>query len=189
MTPLLRTLLLASLVAIPACSSAGDSYSPNGSKADDALPGEETEEEIDEDGSFDDGSGIGCIFGDHLVSMARMADLNIDVDTVIEADTELTAIQQKQVFEIAQEFEVDPITSLEQALESTDEASMDLLTVHDTAHDRNFNMYIYSAGDNIVGRIYYSQSLRVAAEVGDGSIARCDAGFSNYDDLPWFYTN
>lgn len=164
---------------------ASDSSSPNLERADDPPQ----EEEFDEDGTFDDGSGIGCIFGDHLVSMARMADLDIGVDTTIEADTELTPIQRSQVFAMTADFFVDEVTSLEQALEATDEASIDLLAVHDSAHERDFNMYIYSAGDNIAGRIYYSKSLRIAAEVGDGSIGECDAGFSNYDDLPWFYTN
>jgi hypothetical protein len=184
-------LLLSTLIALPACGTANDSTSPNSDKADDSALGLDAgaEEELDEDGTFDDGSGIGCIFGDHLVSMARMADLDIDLSNTIEADSELTAIELSQVFAMTAESFVDGPTSLEQALEATDEASIDLLTVHDRAHERNFNMYIYSAGDNIVGRIYYSKSLRIAAEVGDGSIGECDAGFSNYDDLPWFYTN
>ena len=182
-TPLL--LLLLSLPAVPACAVIDDSPTPKSGKADDALP----DQEFDENGTFDDGSGIGCIFGDHLVTAARMADLDIGLQATIEAESKLTEIQRDQVFAIGGEFSVDEVTSLEQALEVTDEASMDLLTIHDRAHNRDFNMYIYSAGDNIVGRIYYAKSMRVAAEIGDGSIGDCDAGFSNYEDLPWFYTN
>lgn len=189
MMPSLHIFLLASLIALPACTMGDDPLSPSADKADHIDPSEAPEEESDEDGTFDEGSGIGCIFGDHLVSMARMSDLNIGLDTTIEAGSELTPIQLEQVLAITAEAFVDEVTTLDKALEATDDASMDLLTVHDRAHDRDFNMYIYSAGDNIVGRIYYSKSMRIAAEVGDGSIGQCDAGFSNYDDLDWFYTN
>jgi hypothetical protein len=138
-----------------------------------------------EDGTFDDGSGIGCIFGEHLVDMARMADLDISDAQTIDASTPLEGIVKEQVLDTA----FDPGMTLEEVIDSTDDAEIDLLTVRDEAHRRNFKMYVWSAGDNTVGRIYYSQSLRIAAEIGDGSIGDCDAGYSNYDDLPFFYTN
>lgn len=145
-------------------------------------------EPVDEDGTFDESSGMGCIFGDHLVMMARMADLSSDHANTITATSDLPDIQRLQLLDVMNETAL-PATNLAEVVEQTDDEEIDLLLVEDLAHGRQFHMYIWSAGDNTVGRIYYSQSLRVAAEIGDGSIFDCDAGFSNYDDLPWFYSN
>lgn len=141
--------------------------------------------EFGEDGTFDDGSGVGCIFGDHLVMMARMADLDVSEPQVIDDESIVDGIILQQLLDTG----FDTVTNLEDLLDQTDDRSIDLITVRDEAHRRNFNMYIWSSGDTIVGQIYYSQSMRKAAEIGDGGISSCDAGYSNFDDLPFFYVN
>jgi hypothetical protein len=198
--------LVASLSLVSCSATGGDTDYPGGDKADElsicqgaALDGDDVcrledgtfaperccDAAFGEDGTYDDGSGIGCIFGDHLVTMARMVDLDVSGPMTIDATTTLDGIVLEQVLDLS----FDGAKTLEEMLDETDDGEMDLLRVRDVAHRRNFNMYIWSAGDNTVGRIYYSQSMRIAAEIGDGSIGQCDAGYSNYDALPYFYTN
>ncbi len=142
------------------------------------------ESQLDENGTLaDDGSGIGCIFGDHLVSMARAADLITSASTTLDANSPPTGIQLQQFLDATES------TTLAEAWDMTDEAEVSLHTVRDTAHQREFNMYIWYAGDTVVGGIYYSKSLRVAGEIGDGGISKCDAKYSNFDALPFFYVN
>jgi hypothetical protein len=149
------------------------------------------ETEPPEDGTFDPGSGIGCLFGDHLVTMARMRDLDVGAEIVIDSESaaELASIQRDQILDGFSRTGVEPPASISDALAATDDSEILLREVTDTAHERQFNMYVFSAGDNIVGFIYYARSLRLAAEIGDGSIGNCETGYSAFDSLPFFYTN
>ena len=122
-------------------------------KADDVTP---------EDGTFDPSSGIGCIFGDHLVSIARARDLKVSDPLVISVGSvdSLSEIQKLQIIDDAKKFGGE-ILSIEEAVERADEAQIDFRTIKDTAHDREFNMFVYFAGDNASGSIYYLSLIHI----------------------------
>jgi hypothetical protein len=187
MKTLRAALLISSLASLAALGCTAGS--------DDSAPGDvgpDSADETSEDGTFDPGSGIGCLFGDHLVTMARMRDLTVGKEKVLTAKSKISAIQSQQILDgFNRNNEEEPITDVKEAIEQTDDGEIAVREVEDTLHDRKFRLYVTHAGDNVIGFIYYAGSTRLAAEIGDGSIECVDdnAGFSAFDDLPFFYTN
>lgn len=154
--------------------------------------GAESADETSEDGTFDPGSGIGCLFGDHLVTMARLRDLKVGAEKVLTTKSKVPAIQRDQILDaFNRNSGEEPITDVKEAIEQTDDGEIAVREVEDTLHKRKFRLYVTHAGDNVIGFIYYAGSTRLAADIGDGSIECVDdnARFSAFDDLPFFYTN
>src|SRR5688500_5634311 len=93
----LRATLLITCVASLApfgCTAESDN-----SASEDVAGGAESAVETSEDGTFDPGSGIGCLFGDHLVTMARMRDLTVGKEKVLTAKSKISAIQSEQILD------------------------------------------------------------------------------------------
>lgn len=124
-----------------------------------------------------------CLFGGDLVQMARMRDLEVGPERKLRPGAALTAIERRQL--------VDGIGagSPLEAFDLTDDKEFLARDVRDTAHGREFVLYVYHGGDNAHGFIYEKGTLNRVAELGDGAFQACTVGFGNYAALPWFYSN
>lgn len=129
-----------------------------------------------------------CLFGDTLVQMARMNDLEAGREITLKADSKLTKLQIAQLTQaFSQEWEEN--YTLKNVFEATDDKEIYEREIYDVYSRITYTMYIYSAGDNTHGFIFESKTLKQVARIGDGSIYDCKVDFEMYDFLPWFYTN
>jgi hypothetical protein len=133
-------------------------------------------------------ANAGCLFGDTLVQMARMSDLETGHELTLKENTKLTKIQKGQIMQAFSKEYKEPFT-IKDAFEFTDDGLIYERKVYDTYSQITYTMYIYSAGDNMHGFIFEAKTLNQVARIGDGSIYNCTVDFEMYDFLPWFYTN
>lgn len=125
-----------------------------------------------------------CVFGDHLVQTARMNDLEFSEEKIITSDLKSATPEEINHLKIGMK-----VQNISEVMEEHYEARIWVRTIIDTAHERNYSMYLYSSGDNIVGFFIDNRTNNIIAEVGDGSIYNCKAFVEEYDHLRWFYTN
>ncbi len=133
-------------------------------------------------------SASACLFGDTLVQMARMSDLETSTEVTLKPNTKLNKLQIAQLTQaFSQEWEEN--FSIQDVFEATDDGLIYERKVYDSYNRKHYTMYIYSAGENMCGFIFEAKTLKQVARIGDGSIYNCKVDFEMYDFLPWFYTN
>lgn len=136
-----------------------------------------------------------CLFGEDLVEMALSRALFAGPEITVTGDSDLGPIELANVLEgmsTVNGFDAEEdgvFKTLEEAVDSTDDHEIYKRHILDPLHFRQFDMYLFSGGDNISGFIYYSSERRLAATVGDASIGDCVPLFNHYEGLPWFYSN
>ncbi|MEA3307291.1 MAG: hypothetical protein U9Q34_05865, partial [Elusimicrobiota bacterium] len=133
-------------------------------------------------------ANAGCLFGDTLVQMARMNDLETGREVVLKLRNRLSKTQINQLTRAFSK-EYEEKFTLKDVFAATDDGLIYERKVYDSYGQKHYTMYIYSAGDNMHGFIFEGKTLKQVARIGDGSIYNCKVGFELYDFLPWFYTN
>ncbi len=134
-----------------------------------------------------------CLFGDDLVDTARMKDLIVSEEQTLNKDSKVNKKTLSQIIKGVSASLGVSVTSYEEALKyasySLEKAELWVRSIKDTAHDRNYRMYLFDAGGNIYGFFINTESNDVEALITDGQITSCETDFEDFDRLDWFYTN
>lgn len=157
------TILLGCLLTLIGCSSVPSPGAPSTG----TPPG----------GKTDDGQRVvrTCLFGETL------ADLEANEGLEKEVTIEYTArsIEIQDAFEgarIVAAFRTNSVNegvaTVEDALAATDDGKISLQFVSD-AQNRRFDVISYSSGDNVYGAIFWTNTSRLAAIIGDSDISEC----------------
>ncbi len=127
-----------------------------------------------------------CLFGDTLIQMARMSDLQTGPEIVLKETSKITKLQSKQLIQAFSK-EYEEKFTMKKIFEFADDGVLYVRSVFDTRNYKTYTMYLYAAGDTVCGYIFEEKTLKQVAVIGDGSIYKCTVSFNRYTSLPWFY--
>lgn len=124
-----------------------------------------------------------CLFGSHLIQTARLSDLMVEKEIIVQNELLLPEKIRVALYEHLES------KSFLEAVKKTDDNEFILRVITSKTTKTIYYMILYYAGDNISGLFLNSITGKISAIISDGSIIQCNEYYDSFDNLPWFYTN